>query len=136
MEWISTKIKENLPPDFQDVLLYQENNGIFVGWLDNGTWIVDNTFVEAENFKTVIKGNIKQEEITFWRPLPPNPQWDFFDTELKTCEEWYAQCITNVKIINFKADTSTSEFKNLWHFAKVSKDDFIKRLMNMEIERI
>lgn len=136
MEWISTKLKDKLPADFQDVLLYQENNGIFVGWLDNGTWIVDNTFVEAENFKTIIKGNVKQEEVTFWRPLPPNPQWDFFDTEIKTCQEWYTQCIRNVNIKNFKMDTSSHEFHEFWHKEEVSRDEFIKRLMNMEIERI
>ncbi|NJK95631.1 MAG: DUF551 domain-containing protein [Bacteroidales bacterium] len=136
MEWISTKIKEKLPADFQDVLLYQENNGVFIGWLDNGKWIVDNTFVEAENLKTEIRGNIRQEEITFWRPLPPNPLWDFFDTEYKTCEEWYQTCHKTIKIRNFNRDTQSREFNDYWYQEKVSRDEFIKRLMNMEIERL
>ncbi len=136
MEWISTKNKNNLPADFQDVLLYQENNGIFIGWLENGTWIVDNTFVETDDYKTVIRGNVKQEEVTFWRQLPPNPQWDFFNPEHKTCSEWYYQCKNNVRIIDFKMDISTNEFNNFWKFEQVSKEEFVKRIVNFEIERL
>ena len=124
-----------MPANFQDVLLYQENNGIFVGWLDNGIWIVDNTFVETDNYKTEIRGNIIQEEITYWRPLPPNPQWDFFDIEYKTCQEWYKQCEKNICIKNFKVDTSTKEFVFFWNQEKVTRDGFLKRMMNFEIER-
>jgi hypothetical protein len=136
MEWISTKIKEKLPADFQDVLLYQENNGIFIGWLENGLWIVDNTFVETDNYKDVIRGNVKQEEITFWRHLPPNPQWDFFEAELKTSLEWYQLCSKNVKINDFKTDTSTSDFNYFWNTEKITQEEFLKRLMNFEIERL
>jgi hypothetical protein len=136
MEWISTKIKEKLPADFQDVLLYQENNGIFIGWLENGQWIVDNTFVETDNYKDIIRGNIKQEEITYWRQLPPNPQWDFFDPELKTCFEWYDLCKKNVKINDFKADVSTSDFYYFWNTEKITQEEFLKRLVNFDIERL
>lgn len=136
MEWISTKIKDKLPPDFQDVLLYQESNGIFIGWLDNGKWIVDNTFVETDDYKMEVRGNIKQEEITFWRHLPPNPQWDFFEAEAKSCQEWYNQCKNNVKIIDFKTDTSSEKFNSFWHVEKVSREEFIKRLMKFEVERL
>jgi hypothetical protein len=136
MEWISTRIKENLPAEFQDVLLYQENNGIFVGWLENGVWIVDNTFVETDDYKVKIHGNIKQDDITYWRPLPPNPQWDFFETEYKTCEDWYTQCQKNVRIINFSMDTNSPEFKFFWKEEKVTRDTFIKRVMDCEVERL
>lgn len=136
MEWISTKIKSKLPADFQDVLLYQESNGVFIGWLENGVWIVDNTFVETEDYKVPIRGNIKQEEITYWRPLPPNPQWDFFDPEMKTCSEWYKQCERNVRIKNFKTDTSTKEFQYLWNEEKVTKEVFLKRMVDFDIERL
>lgn len=135
MEWISTKNKEKLPPDFQDVLLYQESNGIFIGWLENGKWIVDNTFVETDDYKIEIRGNIKQDEITFWRHLPSNPQWDFFETELKCCADWYEQCKNKVKIIDFKRDTSTDKFNFFWNIEEISKEEFIKRLMSFEIER-
>lgn len=136
MEWISTKIKEKLPPDFQDVLLYQESNGTFIGWREEGKWIVDNTFVETNDYKAEIRGNIKQEEITFWRHLPPNPQWDFFDPEVKTCLEWYEQCKINVRIADFKTDTSTREFYNYWNVEKITREEFLKRLVNFEIERL
>ena len=136
MEWISTKIKKNLPAEFQDVLLYQENNGIFIGWLENGKWTVDNTFVETDDYKMEIRGNIKQEEITYWRPLPPNPQWDFFDVEYKTCEEWYMQCQKNVRIVNFNMDIITPQFKFFWKEEKVTRETFIKRMMDFEVERI
>ena len=136
MEWISTKIKDKLPPDFQDVLLYQESNGIFIGWLENGKWIVDNTFVETDDYKTITRGNIKQEEITFWRNLPPNPQWDFFDSEAKSCLDWYEQCKNNVRISDFKLDTDSQEFYFFWNIEKVSREEFLKRLVNFEIERI
>lgn len=136
MEWISTKIKDKLPADFQDVLLYQENNGIFIGWRENGDWIVDNTFVETADLKTEIRGNIKQEEITYWRHLPPNPQWDFFDAEYKTCEEWYAQCNRNVKITGFGENANTPNFHDYWHIEKVNREEFIKRMMKCDIARI
>lgn len=136
MEWISTNIKEKLPPDFQDVLLYQENNGIFVGWLENGQWIVDNTFVETEDYKASIRGNIKQEEVTFWRHLPPTPHWDFFDPEMKTCREWYEECKNHVKIVDFRTDTSTKAFYQSWNIEKVSREEFLKRLVHFEVERL
>ncbi|HEX3009856.1 MAG TPA: hypothetical protein VHO90_19795 [Bacteroidales bacterium] len=136
MEWISTKNKEKLPPEFQDVVLYQESNGIFIGWLENGKWIVDNTFVETDDYKTEIRGNIRQEEITFWRPLPPNPQWDFFDSEFKTCLEWYELCKKNVKILDFKMDVSSEAFYRYWNVERVTRDEFLKRLVNFEIERL
>jgi hypothetical protein len=136
MEWISTKIKEKLPPDFQDVLLYQESNGVFIGWFEDGKWIVDNTFVETDDYKDLIRGNIKQEEITFWRHLPPNPQWDFFDPEYKTCFEWYELCRNNVRITDFRMETSSPEFINFWNTEKVTRDEFLKRLVNFEIERL
>ena len=133
MEWINVKSK--LPAEYQDVLLYQEHGGIFIGWLENGNWVVDYTFVEAEAPKTKVKGNVDQDEITHWRALPPNPQWDFFDIEYKTCEEWLALCKRNVTITDFSMNTNSQEFMNYWSTEKITKEEFIKRLMNCKIER-
>jgi hypothetical protein len=134
MEWISVKSK--LPPEYQDVLLYQEHGGIFIGWLENGMWVVDYTFVEAEVPKTKVKGNVDQDEITYWRNMPPNPQWDFFDVERKTCDEWLFFCKNNVNLLNFNEQAEGQEIKKLWFTEKVTKEEFIKRLMLCSIERL
>lgn len=134
MEWISVKSK--LPAEYQDVLLYQEHGGIFIGWLEKGEWIVDYTFVEAEVPQTKVKGNVDQDEITHWRNMPPNPQWDFFDVEFKTCYEWLMLCKTNVKLHSYNANEESPELKNYWFTEKVTKDEFIKRLMKCDIERL
>ena len=134
MEWIS--VKNQLPAEYQDVLLYQEHGGIFIGWLENDRWVVDYTFVEAEIPKLPVKGNVDQDEITYWRTMPPNPQWDFFDVDYKTCEEWLSQCRHNVSVLGFIDTVESQEIKNAWHTEKITREEFVKRLMACNIERI
>lgn len=134
MEWINVKSK--LPAEYQDVLLYQEHGGIFIGWLENGKWVVDYTFVEAEIPQTIVRGNVDQDEISHWRSMLPNPQWDFFDVEFKTCEEWLSICQNNVSIVSYNANVESQEFNIYWFTEKVTKDEFIKRLMKCKIKRL
>ncbi len=133
MEWIN--VNDRLPSEYQDVMLYQEFGGIFIGWLENGKWVVDNTFVETDTPHATIKGNVRNDEILYWRTLPPNPQWDFFEIENKPCAEWLMTCKNNVKVIDFKADTESKEFDNYWNNEAITRDEFTKRLMNCTIER-
>lgn len=134
MEWI--RVSDGLPAEYQDVLLYQEHGGVFIGWLEEGKWVVDYTFVEGEVPHSKISGNVDQDEITHWRCLPPNPQWDFFEPELKTCADWLFECKRYVKVLSFGNLTHPTDFEKKWSSEKVTKDEFIKRLMTCEIERL
>lgn len=63
MEWIS--VKDRLPKDKEDVIVFSTYRGIFLNWRFNGEWAI--------MLNPVLK---VPYPITHWMPLPDPPKED------------------------------------------------------------